>query len=358
MAVYARKDSPFWWMVLEGTKVRKSTGVPIGTGYQRRESRRAADEIYHAAQGDLARGAYRLPVSTPAITFRAFAQWYAVTIAPQMRGKRRVESIVRHLQSHFGDTPLAALDAARIEEWKAARALDVAKATVNRELDVLKPMLRKAIPKYLDANPTDAVKRYRTPKFPPITLLTYADEDKLLNVATAEARALVLLGLDALLRLGDVRTLKREHDRGGHLEIVDPKTGVPYTVPVSSRLRLALDAVPKGSVYYFGRRYAKRDAPMGEGTAFDLFADLCALAGVVRGRKAGGITFHSLRHTGASRATRVTKLTAVMKMGGWQSLRQLARYDHPDDPDMIRGVEGIGSRPTHAESPPKQKPPI
>jgi integrase len=149
------------------------------------------------------------------------------------------------------------------------------------------------------------------------------------------------LGLDALLGLGDVRTLRVEHDKGGHLEIVNPKTE-PYEVPVSSRLRDARDALEPNGGFYFAREYKGRWAAMGEATAFDLFAALCDRAHVARGRAGSGITIHSLRHTGATRASRTVKLRVVQQLGGWKNLKHLARYDHPDDPEMIRAVEAIG----------------
>jgi hypothetical protein len=40
----------------------------------------------------------------------------------------------------------------------------------------------------------------------------------------------------------------------------------------------------------------------------------------------------------------VVKLTVVQRLGGWKSLEQLARYDHPEDPEMARAVEAIGQR--------------
>jgi integrase len=89
---------------------------------------------------------------------------------------------------------------------------------------------------------------------------------------------------------------------------------------------------------------------MGEGTAFAMFRALCDRANVPAGRKAGGITFHSLRHTGATRATRHVKLTVVQRLGGWKSLKQLTRYDHPDDAEIVRAVEAIGAREKPAKS--------
>lgn len=121
----------------------------------------------------------------------------------------------------------------------------------------------------------------------------------------------------------------------------------PYKVPVSTRLRAALDALRPVDGYYFPRRYAGRWHAMNANTAFLLFRQLCERAGVPAGRAQGGITYHGLRHTGATRAAKVVKLRTVQELGGWKSLRQLERYDHPDAPDMIRAVEAIGSRATH-----------
>lgn len=367
MGVYARKESRYWWALIEGTGQRISTKVPIGAKHQRADSRREAEDIYQAVMGDLARGRFKLPTERQAITFRAHADWYWRHVACHHKGKRRARSIIRQLVKHFGDTPLHAIDADRIEEWKTARAQQVQTQSVNRELDLLKPMLAKAVPKYLEVSPADKVKRFPTRRFTPITVLSDSAERALLDAATPTERAFVLLGLDALLRLSDVRTLKVERNHGAYLEIEDPKTGVPYKVPASQRLQKALAALPSlGGGFYFGkqRTRAARDGgkpkewrPLSEAEAFELFKALCERAGVTRGRKQGGVTFHSLRHTGASRASRVVKPTAVMRLGGWQSMRQLARYDHPDDADMIRAVEAIGSQQPHRRSQKREKPP-
>lgn len=254
--------------------------------------------------------------------------------------------MLKRLVEHFGPMRLTQIDSAAIEAWKTARAKQVAKVTVNRELDLLKPCLKKAIPKYLQKNPADGVKRFRIAGLPPVSIIGESAEEALLAVATPEERAFLLLGIDALLRQGDVRRLKVEHDHGTYLDVVDPKTR-PYKVPVSTRLRIALDAIRERAItrggFYFARKYRKRWAPMNLNTAYLLFCDLCERADVPHGRKNGGITFHSTRHTGATRATRAVKLTVVKQLGGWSSLRMLERYDHPDDPELIRAVEAISN---------------
>jgi integrase len=170
----------------------------------------------------------------------------------------------------------------------------------------------------------------------------------LLAVASPAERAFLLLGLDALLRCGDARRLKVEHDHGSHLELVDPKVEA-YKVPVSTRLRAALDALRPVEGFYFPRKHKGAWRAMGHNSAFTLFRDLCVRADIPTGRTAG-ITYHGLRHTGATRAARSVKLTVVQRLGGWKSLTQLARYDHPDDPEIIRAVEAIGARPPAKKS--------
>lgn len=347
MAVYDRADSRFWWMLLEGSGDRLSTKIPKGSKHARTRSRAEAEDIYHAAMGDLARGTFKLPNAKPARTFRAHAEWYREHVTDRQRGKVRARSMIGKLIDTFGDIPLADLTTAMIEAWKVARVQVVKPATVNRELEILKPLLRSAIPTYLEANPADGVKKYRL-RLVPITILTHEAEAKLLKKATPAERAYLLLGLDALLRSGDARRLRKEHDRGASLVLVDSKVD-EYKVPVSARLRAALDALTLVDGYYFPRRYKRKWAAMNENSAFLMFRNVCERAKVPAGRP-HGITYHSLRHTGATRAASVVKLSVVRQLGGWKSMRQLERYDHPDSPDMIRAVEAIGSRVAHVQS--------
>lgn len=346
MAVYARKDSPAWWMHLEGTSIRTSTKIPRGEKHAHKDSKGQAEEIYRAAMGDLARGTFKIPTAKAARTFRQQVDWYREHVTAQHRGAKRERSTLTNLLDHFEDLPLTAITTAAIETWKLQRAKAVKQSTVNRELEVLKPLFGSAVPLYLESNPAAAVKKFRL-RFPQIAILSEDAEDKLLKAATPAERAFLLLGLDALLRSGDARRLKAEHDHGTHLDLVDPKTEA-YKVPVSRRLRAALDVLRPVEGFYFPRKYAGAWHAMNSVTAFALFRGVCERAGVPTGRAGGGITFHGLRHTGATRAARSVKLTVVQRLGGWKSLTQLARYDHPDDPEIIRAVEAIGSRVAHA----------
>lgn len=66
---------------------------------------------------------------------------------------------------------------------------------------------------------------------------------------------------------------------------------------------------------------------------------------VVVGRENHGLTFHSLRHTGASRMLEAgVDVKTVMLIGGWKNLKVLERYLYPSDAAKRADVDAIGRR--------------
>ena len=89
-----------------------------------------------------------------------------------------------------------------------------------------------------------------------------------------------------------------------------------YRVPISARLRIALDALPETDAYYFPhRRLAVTQAHCNDSVRW-MLKNGCRKAGVPFGRP-DGITFHTLRHTGASRMIDAgVSLRTVQQIGG------------------------------------------
>ena len=74
-----------------------------------------------------------------------------------------------------------------------------------------------------------------------------------------------------------------------------------------------------------------------------MFSEACVRAGVTTGR-GRGVTFHGLRHTGASRLVAAgVDLRTVQAIGGWASLKQLSRYAHPTQAHLASAVNAIGA---------------
>lgn len=131
-------------MWLEGTRppIRLSTGIPIAEGSARKQSEQDAETIYRAAMGDLARGTFKLPKRKQSITFRQHAKWYIEHVATHQRSQRQAVFLARRLIAAFGDTPLRELSTRRLEEWKTEQARTLKHSSVNRLIQVLKPLLR------------------------------------------------------------------------------------------------------------------------------------------------------------------------------------------------------------------------
>jgi integrase len=343
MGLYRTPGSPYWWMSLArpggGRPVRRSTKIHADapTPAERTTLRAAAEAIYREAQAKLTlqlAGA----APKPAIRVREYFEWYERHVTSHQRGAVRARSMLKHLKAGLGEGWLADLTEAQILEWRTARATAVSNGTVNRELELLKTALTRAIPQYLDVSPAARVRRLRHVS-QPRRVLTREEERRLLAVLAPADRAIVVAALDTLLRAGDLLRLTWADDHGTYLTARNPKTGTPYEVPVSRRLRAALDALPRTSPLVFPHRQA------GNGRATELwrmFHEGCLRAGLPDGRL-GGLTFHGLRHTGASRMVEAgVDLRTVQAIGGWASLKQLSRYAHPTHGHLRAAVEAIG----------------
>jgi integrase len=346
MGIFRRPESPFWWLWLETApkgRQRERTDVIVGTTTaQRRASRKLAQQVYFKRMGDLATTRHGLPTEPERITLALHAAWWLAHVAVHHRGYSREQEIVQTLTAALGDLALDEITKARVFEYITARRATVAAGTVNREVDVLKQILTSAVPEYLPANPIARLRRVHGAETEARTL-SRADERRLLKVLAPPDRALVLLALDCLLRLSDAINLTRAHDHGAYLSVLNSKTG-SYKVPVSGRVRKALDALPKDGEYYFaGRRRAAASRDY-RSSVKSMLRRACAKAGIAYGRGTG-ITFHGLRHTGATRMVEAgVPLRIVQAIGGWRSLRQLERYAHPSDEATRDAVETVGRR--------------
>lgn len=355
MGVYRNANSQHWWFYLEsappGQRKRRSAFLVGHTKTAQKASRAAAEEAYHAEMLHLGKLAHGLDVDKPAMPFTTFATWYEQHVVAHHRGAARERQILQTLRTAFTGDHVTDLTRDRVLEWRTARTATVSAATSNRELDLLKHLLAVAVPTYLDRSPIAQLKRLRGRRSE-TRVLTREEEPRLLAALRPADRALVLCALDTLMRLSDVVNLRREQDHGPYLVVVDPKVA-PYQVPVSARLRAALDVVPKAGPYYFPQRRRAKNPRDYRGSVKAMLKAACTAADIPYGRprqRPGqppppiGLTFHGLRHTAASRLVDAgVSLRIIQELGGWKSLRQLERYAHPTESSKRQAVEQIGA---------------
>lgn len=317
---------------------RQSTGIPIDAGSpaQTKELRRQAQEVYAARMADLARLRFKLPTALTRRTFAEQRAWYAAHVSPTKRGTVKELSMLRQLAKYFDGDELLQIDHTRAREWRTWRLQTVAPSTVRREEEILKHLLTTAVPTYLDANPLAKLGNLRVAGTD-ARIFTPEEERRLLTMArTKEDRTLFTCALDTLLRLSNARQLTRTQDHGTYL-FSDTKTDA-IRIPVSTRLRAALDGLPKAGACYFPTYAVKSN-----NDAIAMFTETCRRAKIPTGRKTGGVSFHCLRHTGASRMLAAgVDVKTVMQIGGWKNLAVLERYLHPTDAARQAAVNSIG----------------
>lgn len=349
MGVYVRHDSRWFWLWLERpgeAGLRERTNIPKDGGA---DARQLAEQVYHARMGDLARGRYQLPgapePTAPGVSCAEWIVWYRQHVLPTHRGQEREREILGTLDTAFGHLALSDISRTVVQEWMTARATTVSARTVNREVDVLKAMLRAAVEHgKIPASPIAGMKRLHAAT-PQRRLMTLDEERRLLAILEPPDKALLLMALDTLARLSDCLDLRWQDDRGKTLWIRDPKVGGGYAVPVSRRLRLALDALPRTGEYVFAHRRRFKTAARRRSGVKQMLEAACLRAGVPYGRAAGGITWHwATRRTAATRLIQAGEdLATVQALGHWRDPTiVLGIYAEADSRQTAAAVERIG----------------
>lgn len=345
--------------------LRQSTKVLVdgGTVEATKDNRALAQQVYATTMGDLARARHQIPVTRAAITFAEFRAWYETHFSAKKGGYTRERSMLRQLGYYFDDRFLHTLTREDLIEWRTARSEEVRPRTVNREIAVLSHLLAQAVPKYLEANPATRLPTLHA-RETRIRILSHDEEVRLLTRCDPEEKAAVLCGLDTLQRLRAVATLRWDAIGPGAIEFLNLKTLGRLSVPLSHRLRRALATLARDRdpavPWVFrslhattppgprGGRPRTPESEEGELAASRLDERLrarLAQAKIPVGRDSGGISFHSLRHTGATRMLRAgVDPKTVMRIGGWASLKMLEKYLHTDDDHLRRAVNVIGQR--------------
>jgi hypothetical protein len=373
MSVYTRPDSKFWWLWLETApkgqqKVR--TDIFVGTTPEDRKASKAlALAVYGENMDAIGKRRHDLPGAQAPITFDTFAAWYETHIVPTHKGASHERERIARFRTAFGSlwltdprwpekmveyrTRRLTTPTRRIVKLKNGRTrirlYPICNAkTVNRELTVLKQIFSKAAElHHLDRSPLAGSKALRT-STPKRRTMSDDEEQRILRELEPVDQAILIMGTDTLARLSNVINFRYDNDHGDHLYLPDPKNGVPITVPVSTRLRRALDAIPRlpGQPFYFHHRRRGASNLAHRNSFYKALRRACARADVPYGRTQHGITYHwSTRRTGATRMIRKggeQALATVQAIGGWKDVGILVGiYREVSTDEMRAAVESV-----------------
>jgi integrase len=323
VGIYRRPDSPTWWMSLQvnGQRVRVNTMV---------EDRQLADEFLCAWKTEVARTRW-LGAPTPDgdHTVAELIAHYVKTASSRksVGSQQRDRLILAKFVTRWGIVLLRDLTTLLIEEYVAERLAQVSFATISKELGVLKAAFRCAVRwGWASRSPFLGVvlNQEGTPR---TRWLTDDEETRLLKHCPAPLRDMVILGLDAGLRPGNLVRFQCAWVQPGATCLIIPREHtktkkLTVTVPLTRR---AAEIVHRylahaRSAYLFlsqaGHPYTCAE--------INRALQRAAVKAGVR-----DICLYTLRHSFISRLVQAgVSLPEVAALAGHRDVRMSMRYAH------------------------------
>jgi integrase len=328
MALYQRGRIWYADYYAGGKQMQESTGTA---------NRREAQKFEALRISEVERGVFARPAK---ISLSHFSERYLEHARAHKRSWVRDEQMLGHLQRFFGDATLADITTLRVEGYQQARLQHVCPATVNRELALLKHMmnLSERWGLHHGPNPVRFVRFLREDNY---RFRTLSDEEEkaLLIHCPAYLQDMVAFAINTGLRCGDVFGLKWEEVdlEKRRLKVIMGKTQRPLEVPLNEvacdKLQ-AWGAIRKCPFVFYNLATGDR------------FYDVKAgLGKAVRDAGLKNVTWHTFRHTFASRLTRDgVDLVTVKELLGHSTITVTMRYAHTNQEAKERAVKSASSR--------------
>jgi integrase len=325
MALYQRGRIWYADFYINGQRVQTSTGTP-----NKREAERFMAK--HLVAGDTAKQVR--------ISLEEFGRRYMEYAKANKRSWIRDEQMLKQLNGFYGPALLSDIGALSVESYKRQRMNDVAPATVNREIALLKHMynLAEAWGFHHGRNPVKGV-RFLAENNLKLRTLSEEEEAKLLPCCPLYLRDMVLFALHTGLRSGDLFRLQWEdiNTRENQLKIIVRKTQQELELPLSE---LAAEVIArwraiKSCPYVFYNQITG-----------DRFKDVKAgLKKAVHDAGLTGITWHTFRHTFASRLVQGgSDIVTIKELLGHAEIKTTMRYAHTSRASKRKAVKVLSDK--------------
>jgi integrase len=296
------------------------------------------------------------------ITVAELITKYDTFVQAKLKSYSSVKTHLNRIRADLGHYQLRDLDLERVEEWQSALAFStkhsrsankakptekLSPITVNRHLQTFKAMMTKAcdwnliserrLRDFRKVKLTDE-RQYRRMDF-----LSKEEAERLITVAEAEIRPVVICAVATGMRKGEILSLKWSQVDLTHriINLQKTKSGNPRGIPINDRL----DATLRGLVRSITDNHVFLNLETGT-----RWSDLKKSfnRAVVKAKLAHrGIVFHHLRHTAASWMVMAgVPLAAVKEILGHADLQMVLKYAHLSPQHLGMAVEVLDSRQT------------
>ena len=328
MSLFQRKDSPHWWIKLThgGRRIQQSTGTT---------DRAKAQEYHDRLKASLWDQA-RLGVKPQHTWNEAVVRFLAETSHKASQADDKAH--LRWLDRHLNGLELGKINRDLLDRIRAARLAEGLKnSTVNRTLEVIRAVLRKAAHEWewLDKAPT--IRMLPEPKRR-IRWITRDEADRLIAALPSHLAAMVRFSLETGLRRSNVTGLQwSQIDLTRRTAWIHPdqaKARKAIAVPLSAAAVIVLrEQMGKHLTHVF----SYRGNPV---TQVNTKAWRAALKRV----GIGDFRWHDLRHTWASWHVQAgTPLHVLQELGGWECVEMVRKYAHLSSEHLIDYVDRLSS---------------
>jgi len=306
-------------------------------------TRELAKKALNARLGEIAQARFNLEKVKKPHLLSELVERYHKHAASYKLSYHRERYAIDAIKDYFKGRYVSDITTWAIEKWKRDRAREVVPATVNRELTILKHMLKMALKWDLSStNPAASVAPFPVQE----GRLRYLAEDEipsLLSVCKDQITSpwlhpLVMLALNTGARQGELLDLRYED--------IDLERGLIYfgrtknrrlkIIPMNHAVRGAVDWLLKHRYgdYLFMWPWGDR---VGRTTAYEAFKKACSEAEIEKFR------FHDLRHTAASYLVmNGVDLATVKELLGHREIEMTLRYSHLAPAHKAKAVEKLG----------------
>lgn len=271
-------------------------------------------------------------------TLRQALERFSESELPKRRGARTEAVRVRSLgRAAIADRPLPRLSTQDLAAWRDARLAAVSPATVNRELNTLRSVLKLARKEWgwiqhdpikdlaKPRNPPSRKRRITTEEIDRVTLALGLLPGELRSTLAKQRTALAfLLALETAMRAGEVLGLRRADVELSRrfVRLRETKNGDAREVPLSARaIEILTHVMANGDDPVFNLNTGTRDT---------LFRKAAKAAGV------DDLHFHDSRAEGIWRLSKKLDVLQLARVIGHRDLQSLMIYYNESAEDMAR----------------------
>ena len=333
MSLNRRND--IWWLDVttpNGERIRRSTGTI---------DKKEAQEFHDYFKTELWRK-HNLGEKTKRSWIEAVVRWSKEHHNPASIKKNRF--ILRWLGNHLDKYMLDEISRDTIDKLTDLRQQDgVSDTTVNRTLEILRAILRKACDDWEWIDRVPKIRMLKEPK-KRIRWLTKDESETLFNELPSHLEEMARFTLATGLRQSNVSQLEWSqvdiNRRVAWIHADQAKAGKSITVPLNAdAVAVLMRLKDKHEEYVF----TFRGKPVKQVSTKAWMAAL-KRAGIKNFR------WHDLRHTWASwHVQNGTPLYALQELGGWESVEMVQRYAHQNPSHLAEYADALSMSDAHNE---------